>query len=72
MAPGYVPVDTPKLVHDPEAEPRVRARISAEQCLPRTLEPEDLCGPLEFLASADSDAITGQVLTVDGGWALAS
>jgi 3-oxoacyl-[acyl-carrier protein] reductase len=72
MAPGYVPVDTPKVVHDPKAEPRLRARIAEEQCLPRTLVPEDLCGPLEFLASADSDAVTGQVLTVDGGWAMAA
>jgi 3-oxoacyl-[acyl-carrier protein] reductase len=72
MAPGYVPVDTPKDVHDPSAEPILRARIAEEQCLPRTLVPEDLCGPLEFLASADSDALTGQVLTVDGGWVLAA
>jgi 3-oxoacyl-[acyl-carrier protein] reductase len=72
MAPGYVHVDTPKVVHDPKAEPRLRARIAEEQCLPRTLVPEDLCGPLEFLASADSDAVTGQVLTVDGGWAMAA
>jgi 3-oxoacyl-[acyl-carrier protein] reductase len=72
LAPGYVPVDTPKVVHDPTAEPALRERIAAEQCLPVTLVPEDLCGPLEFLASADSDAVTGQVLTVDGGWTLAS
>ena len=72
LAPGYVPVSTPKVVHDPQSEPRLRARIAEEQCLPGTLVPEDLCGPLEFLASADSDAVTGQVLAVDGGWSMAS
>ncbi|MFO1336536.1 MAG: SDR family oxidoreductase, partial [Piscinibacter sp.] len=29
--------------------------------------PEDLCGTLVYLASAESDFVTGQVIVVDGG-----
>ncbi len=68
IAPGYVPVPTKKSVHRPEAALALRERIAGEQCLPRTQLPQDLCGPIEFLSSADSDFITGQVLNVDGGW----
>ena len=31
-------------------------------------DPEDLCGTLIFLASSDSDWVTGQTIGVDGGW----
>lgn len=68
IAPGYVPVSTKKTVHKPEAAIALRERIASEQCLPRTQVPEDLCGPIEFLCSAESDFVTGQVLNVDGGW----
>ena len=37
------------------------------QSIPRREEPEDLVGATLFLASADSDFISGQVLYVDGG-----
>ncbi|WP_372452603.1 SDR family oxidoreductase [Pseudonocardia nigra] len=43
--------------------------MAAEQCLPVTGTPEDLAGTVEFLCSADSDFVTGQVFNVDGGWA---
>lgn len=68
IAPGYVPVSTKKTVHKPEAALALRERVAGEQCLPRTQEPADLCGPIEFLSSAESDFVTGQVLNVDGGW----
>jgi 3-oxoacyl-[acyl-carrier protein] reductase len=35
--------------------------------LKRALQPQDLCGTAVFLASEDSDMMTGQVLVVDGG-----
>ncbi len=38
-----------------------------EQCLPRREEPIDLVGTAVFLASKDSDFITGQLIIVDGG-----
>jgi NAD(P)-dependent dehydrogenase (short-subunit alcohol dehydrogenase family) len=34
------------------------------------LEPEELARALVFLASPESDAITGQILRVDGGWIM--
>ena len=35
--------------------------------LKRALQPEDLTGAAVFLASSDSDLMTGQVLVVDAG-----
>jgi NAD(P)-dependent dehydrogenase (short-subunit alcohol dehydrogenase family) len=37
------------------------------RALKRDEYPEDLLGALVFLASADSDFITGQTIAVDGG-----
>lgn len=41
----------------------------ARQCIPHPGYPDDLVGPLIFLASDASDFMTGQTLLVDGGWA---
>jgi len=38
-----------------------------QSALRKALQPEDLTGTAVFLASADSDLMTGQVLVVDGG-----
>ncbi len=40
------------------------------QCLKRPEQPEDLVGTIVFLASDDSDFITGQTICVDGGWMM--
>lgn len=68
VSPGWTPVDTPKAVHDGQASAALSERVVAEQCLPRVETPQDLVGIIEFLCSADSDFITGQVFNVDGGW----
>jgi NAD(P)-dependent dehydrogenase (short-subunit alcohol dehydrogenase family) len=44
--------------------------VVAQQCIRRNGEVADLTGPVAFLASDEARFITGQVLNVDGGWAL--
>jgi 3-oxoacyl-[acyl-carrier protein] reductase len=40
------------------------------QSLKRRGHPDDVAGAVTFLVSDDSDFISGQCLTVDGGWAM--
>lgn len=63
IAPGAV---IPEGQLDPISEARVKA-IVEHQCIRRELRAGDLIGPMIFLASGDSDFISGQILTVDGG-----
>lgn len=44
-------------------EPHVK-----RQCIKRRQQPEDLVGAVVFLASSESDMITGQIINVDGGF----
>ena len=44
-------------------EPHMQA-----QCIKRRQEPEDLVGTIVFLASSESDMISGQIINVDGGY----
>ena len=46
---------------------RMRSAVVAGRALKRVQEPADLVGTAVFLASADSDFITGQTILVDGG-----
>lgn len=46
------------------------AQVNAQRSIKRTEVPEDLVGAAIFLASEDSDFITGQTLVVDGGRAM--
>jgi 3-oxoacyl-[acyl-carrier protein] reductase len=61
----------PGLVYPTEASARTRAgfrdAIAAATPLRRLARPEDVAGPVLFLASAHSAFMTGQVLFVDGG-----
>ena len=65
---------TPGAVKTPEerkvARPEDVERIVAAQCLQRRVLPLDIALTALFLASDLSDAITGQTVNVDGGWAL--
>ena len=48
---------------------RELAALSAErQSIPRRGYADDLTGTFVYLASDDSAFVTGQVVTVDGGW----
>ncbi len=42
-------------------------RVVGLRSLPRTQTPDDVVGSVAFLASKDSDFITGQTIVVDGG-----
>ncbi|MBX3025668.1 SDR family oxidoreductase [bacterium] len=49
---------------------QIMQAIVGNTALKRALQPEDLTGTAVFLASADSDLMTGQVLVVDGGMVM--
>ena len=65
IAPGYIATDnTTALRADPVRNPAILSRIPAG----RWGEANDLAGAAVFLASSASDYVSGEVLTVDGGW----
>lgn len=65
LAPGYIATDaTEALVNDPARYQAILDRIPAG----RWGDPDDFKGPVVFLASAASDYVNGEILTVDGGW----
>jgi len=65
IAPGYMATNnTQQLRDDEQRSKEILDRIPAA----RWGTPEDLQGPVVFLASAASDYISGYTLAVDGGW----
>ena len=67
IAPGYTASEAS--LGQSNSEDAFQATIEA-QCLKRREEPSDLVGTAVFLASADSDFITGQYIVVNGGSVL--
>lgn len=67
LAPGYITTDMTKaLQEDPVRGPEIKGHIpSGEWGVP-----EELMGPIVFLASSASDYVTGVMLPVDGGYLL--
>ncbi len=49
-------------------EDEIAARSAERQSIPRRGYADDLAGTFVYLASDDSAFVTGQVITVDGGW----
>ncbi|MDP3443419.1 MAG: SDR family oxidoreductase, partial [Ignavibacteria bacterium] len=65
VAPGFIETDmTDKL------NPQQKEAILANVPIKRLGKPEDVAKAVLFLSSSDSDYITGQVLTVDGGMVM--
>jgi NAD(P)-dependent dehydrogenase (short-subunit alcohol dehydrogenase family) len=67
IAPGYVatPMTAPVL-EDPKRLEAIMGRLP----LKRIGDPEDMAGPALFLLSDHASYVTGQILAVDGGYAL--
>ncbi|KAF2105349.1 hypothetical protein BDV96DRAFT_592646 [Lophiotrema nucula] len=65
IAPGYIATEmNTALMQDEERAKSILARIPAG----RWGNPEDFKGAVVYLASAASAYVSGEVLTVDGGW----
>lgn len=62
IAPGYVLQE-----ETAKTDQGRNQQVIALRALARTESPEDLLGTIVFLASRDSDFITGQTIVVDGG-----
>jgi len=67
LAPGYI-----KTAMTGESWDNIEKRTARQNrtCLNRWGTPEDLIGPMLFLASDMSKYVTGQTLFVDGGWTI--
>jgi 3-oxoacyl-[acyl-carrier protein] reductase len=65
IAPGYTDTEASQTITErPEEDFKMAV---AGQAIHRREQPEDLVGTAVFLASSDSDFITGQIIPVDGG-----
>jgi 2-dehydro-3-deoxy-D-gluconate 5-dehydrogenase len=65
VAPGYLATDmTEALRTDTTRSREILARIPAA----RWGSPDDVVGPVVFLASSAADYVNGSVIPVDGGW----
>ncbi|TDA64099.1 MAG: 3-oxoacyl-ACP reductase FabG [Clostridia bacterium] len=66
IAPGFTMSEASKTMEG--KPPGFDEIVAAMQCFKRSQQPEDLVGTAIFLASEDSDFITGQFIAVDGGF----
>lgn len=60
--------ETPVVLAQWEAEPDMRAQFEAKTPLGRIGKPDEIVGPVVFLASDAAAMVTGHVLAVDGGY----
>lgn len=65
LAPGLVMSEN--VIENPAWKGAVVQNNINSRAIKREATPEDMCGTLIYLCSADSDFVTGQVMVVDGG-----
>jgi dehydrogenase/reductase SDR family member 4 len=64
VAPGVVRTDFARVLVE---TPEIRERILAQSALGRVADPEEIAGPVLWLASDAASYVTGAVILVDGG-----
>jgi 3-oxoacyl-[acyl-carrier protein] reductase len=67
VMPGSIRTESEEEIY-PGAAARTARIQRSRQSIPRRGVAEDLTGAMVFLASRESDFVTGQVIVVDGGW----
>ena len=67
IAPGVIKTAMTKDMLNDQA---TKAGFEAQTPYPRLGEPEDIANAALYLASDESDFVTGEVLVVDGGWTV--
>lgn len=70
VTPGFTLTEGAQGMVDPDAIPLLESSVVEQRVIKRNAEPSDLVGTIIFLASDDSDFITGQTIDVSGGEAF--
>ncbi len=71
VSPGAITTETElDLTQAPGERERLAADMARLQSVPRRGMPADIAGAVSFLVSDDASFISGQLLNVDGGWAM--
>jgi 3-oxoacyl-[acyl-carrier protein] reductase len=67
ITPGFTMTEASRQIMSDSGMEGMEQMILAGQCIKRPEEPQDLVGAAVFLASSESDFMTGQIMNVDGG-----